>query len=83
MDNYIGIARLVLLVQCTSCCVSFPVFRPSLGALISAVDPVAVIALFGGTRFRADPVLVSLLNGESVFVRRGGHRALHLLGETH
>jgi len=36
------------------------------GALISAVDPVAVIALFGGTRFRADPVLVSLLNGESV-----------------
>ena len=36
------------------------------GALISAVDPVAVIALFGGTRFRADPVLVSLLYGESV-----------------
>jgi sodium/hydrogen exchanger 8 len=36
------------------------------GALISAVDPVAVIALFGGTRFRADPVLVSILGGESV-----------------
>ena len=66
--------------------------------LFSAVYPVAVIALFGGdysvlslrltlslggTRSRADPVLVSLLNGESVFVRRRGHRALHLLGETH
>mmetsp|Transcript_19881 Transcript_19881/g.53189 ORF Transcript_19881/g.53189 Transcript_19881/m.53189 type:complete len:535 (-) Transcript_19881:450-2054(-) len=36
------------------------------GALISAVDPVAVIALFGGTRFRADPVLVSIVGGESV-----------------
>ena len=35
-------------------------------ALFSAVDPVAVIALFGNTRFRADPVLVSLLNGECV-----------------
>merc|ERR550532_1818353 len=36
------------------------------GALISATDPVATIALFGGARFRADPVLQSLINGESV-----------------
>lgn len=36
------------------------------GALISATDPVATIALFGGSRFRADPLLHSLINGESV-----------------
>lgn len=36
------------------------------GALISATDPVATIALFGGARFRADPLLHSLVNGESV-----------------
>jgi len=36
------------------------------GALISATDPVATIALFGGARFRTDPLLHSLLNGEAV-----------------
>lgn len=36
------------------------------GALISATDPVATIALFGGSRFRTDPLLHSLVNGESV-----------------
>lgn len=36
------------------------------GALISATDPVATIALFGGARFRADPLLSALINGESV-----------------
>jgi len=36
------------------------------GALISATDPVATIALFAGSRFRTDPLLVSLINGESV-----------------
>lgn len=36
------------------------------GALISATDPVATIALFGGSRFRTDPLLHSLINGESV-----------------
>eukprot|EP00927_Polykrikos_kofoidii_P040757 TRINITY_DN34783_c0_g2_i1.p1 TRINITY_DN34783_c0_g2~~TRINITY_DN34783_c0_g2_i1.p1 ORF type:complete len:661 (-),score=106.13 TRINITY_DN34783_c0_g2_i1:67-2049(-) len=36
------------------------------GALISATDPVATIALFGSSRFRADPLLHSLVNGESV-----------------
>mmetsp|Transcript_33576 Transcript_33576/g.106542 ORF Transcript_33576/g.106542 Transcript_33576/m.106542 type:complete len:591 (+) Transcript_33576:69-1841(+) len=36
------------------------------GALISATDPVATIALFGGARFRADPLLHSLINGEAV-----------------
>lgn len=36
------------------------------GALISATDPVATIALFGGARFRTDPLLHSLINGEAV-----------------
>eukprot|EP00747_Dinoflagellata_sp_TGD_P021724 gnl/TRDRNA2_/TRDRNA2_128663_c0_seq3.p1 gnl/TRDRNA2_/TRDRNA2_128663_c0~~gnl/TRDRNA2_/TRDRNA2_128663_c0_seq3.p1 ORF type:complete len:638 (+),score=89.22 gnl/TRDRNA2_/TRDRNA2_128663_c0_seq3:126-1916(+) len=36
------------------------------GALISATDPVATIALFGSSRFRADPWLQSVINGESV-----------------
>jgi sodium/hydrogen exchanger 8 len=36
------------------------------GALISATDPVATMALFSSTRFRADPLLHSLMNGESV-----------------
>jgi len=36
------------------------------GALISATDPVATIALFGGSRFKADPLLHALVNGESV-----------------
>ncbi|CAJ1364450.1 unnamed protein product [Effrenium voratum] len=35
-------------------------------ALISATDPVATIALFGSSRFRTDPLLHSLINGESV-----------------
>lgn len=36
------------------------------GALISATDPVATIALFGSSRFRANPFLHSLINGEAV-----------------
>mmetsp|Transcript_108805 Transcript_108805/g.307671 ORF Transcript_108805/g.307671 Transcript_108805/m.307671 type:complete len:588 (-) Transcript_108805:12-1775(-) len=36
------------------------------GALISATDPVATIALFGGARYRTDPLLHSLINGEAV-----------------
>eukprot|EP00928_Gymnodinium_smaydae_P050298 TRINITY_DN3386_c0_g1_i3.p1 TRINITY_DN3386_c0_g1~~TRINITY_DN3386_c0_g1_i3.p1 ORF type:complete len:683 (-),score=127.96 TRINITY_DN3386_c0_g1_i3:242-2209(-) len=36
------------------------------GALISATDPVATIALFGSQRFRTDPLLHALVNGESV-----------------
>jgi len=36
------------------------------GALISATDPVATMALLGGTRIRADPLVKSLINGESV-----------------
>lgn len=36
------------------------------GALISATDPVATIALFGGSRFNTDPLLHALINGESV-----------------
>ena len=52
-------------------------------ALFSAVDPVAVIALFGGTRFRADPVLVSLLDGECVLYDAAAIVIFHLLGKTH
>lgn len=36
------------------------------GALISATDPVATIALFGGSRYRTDPLLHSLVFGESI-----------------
>mmetsp|Transcript_45389 Transcript_45389/g.82953 ORF Transcript_45389/g.82953 Transcript_45389/m.82953 type:complete len:598 (+) Transcript_45389:99-1892(+) len=36
------------------------------GALISATDPVATMALLGGGRLRADPLVKSLINGESV-----------------
>lgn len=42
------------------------IFCHLFGALISATDPVATIALFGGARFKADPLLHSLINGESV-----------------
>eukprot|EP00930_Biecheleria_cincta_P045577 TRINITY_DN31415_c0_g1_i1.p1 TRINITY_DN31415_c0_g1~~TRINITY_DN31415_c0_g1_i1.p1 ORF type:complete len:653 (-),score=89.53 TRINITY_DN31415_c0_g1_i1:28-1881(-) len=43
-----------------------PVYCQLFGALISATDPVATIALFGSSRFKADPLLHSLINGESV-----------------
>ena len=43
----------------------------------------AVIALFEGTRFRADPVLVSLLDGECVLYDAAAIVLFHLLGETH
>eukprot|EP00929_Paragymnodinium_shiwhaense_P042859 TRINITY_DN22111_c0_g1_i1.p1 TRINITY_DN22111_c0_g1~~TRINITY_DN22111_c0_g1_i1.p1 ORF type:complete len:706 (-),score=106.85 TRINITY_DN22111_c0_g1_i1:153-2270(-) len=36
------------------------------GALISATDPVATMSLFSGARFKADPLLHALVNGESV-----------------
>jgi len=43
-----------------------PIYCHLFGALISATDPVATIALFGSSRFRTDPLLHSLINGESV-----------------
>eukprot|EP00931_Biecheleriopsis_adriatica_P074503 TRINITY_DN48541_c0_g1_i1.p1 TRINITY_DN48541_c0_g1~~TRINITY_DN48541_c0_g1_i1.p1 ORF type:complete len:606 (-),score=94.98 TRINITY_DN48541_c0_g1_i1:14-1831(-) len=43
-----------------------PMYCHLFGALISATDPVATIALFGSSRFRADPLLHALVNGESV-----------------
>jgi len=43
-----------------------PIYCHMFGALISATDPVATIALFGSSRFRTDPLLHSLINGESV-----------------
>lgn len=36
------------------------------GALISATDPVAILALLRNSRMRCDPLLHSLINGESV-----------------
>eukprot|EP00933_Yihiella_yeosuensis_P030012 TRINITY_DN23693_c0_g1_i1.p1 TRINITY_DN23693_c0_g1~~TRINITY_DN23693_c0_g1_i1.p1 ORF type:complete len:610 (-),score=86.06 TRINITY_DN23693_c0_g1_i1:226-2055(-) len=43
-----------------------PMYCHLFGALISATDPVATIALFGSSRFRTDPLLHALINGESV-----------------
>eukprot|EP00442_Polarella_glacialis_P045945 CAMPEP_0115094614 /NCGR_PEP_ID=MMETSP0227-20121206/28471_1 /TAXON_ID=89957 /ORGANISM="Polarella glacialis, Strain CCMP 1383" /LENGTH=625 /DNA_ID=CAMNT_0002487667 /DNA_START=28 /DNA_END=1908 /DNA_ORIENTATION=- len=43
-----------------------PIYCHLFGALISATDPVATIALFGSSRFRTDPLLHALINGESV-----------------
>lgn len=43
-----------------------PILCHLFGSLISATDPVATIALFGGSRFKADKTLHALVNGESL-----------------
>ena len=43
----------------------------------------AVIALFEDTEFHADPVLVSLLDGECVLYDAAAIVLFHLLGVTH
>ena len=59
MDSYIGIARLVLLVQCTSCCVSFPVFRPEMLGIMAGMDQESWFAGFWRCPSRCAPLVVS------------------------
>jgi len=57
------------------------------GASMSATDPVATISLFGSARFRSDPLLHSIINGESVLndavaIVLFGTLSRHLDGDT-